>query len=155
MDEERAPLDEHEELLGAFTVGRGQVGQQFVVTNRRLVMAPLAQLKDVAADVATWVATVVAGTRSGSGPVGEVLQSYAPFEPRTVWLRQVLEVRAGNNGGILKAPQLVLVTDSGVESLGVVRGRWSPGPASGNVDARDELVQVLVRAVADARSAAT
>ena len=35
------PLDEMEDVLGVFYGGRGQVGQQFVVTNRRLLMGPL------------------------------------------------------------------------------------------------------------------
>jgi hypothetical protein len=35
------PLDEMEDVVGVFYGGRGQVGQQFVVTNRRLLIGPL------------------------------------------------------------------------------------------------------------------
>jgi hypothetical protein len=35
------PIDDNERVLGFFYGGRGQVGQKFVVTNRRLLMGPL------------------------------------------------------------------------------------------------------------------
>ncbi len=124
---EREPLDELEEVRGVFYGGQGQVGQQFVVTNRRLLFAPIKLIKNIANDVAIKGAAYVAGQLKvpGAELVGEILQSYAPFDARTVWLRHIVGVRAGSNGGWFKAPQLIYTTDTeDVESIGVVRGMW-------------------------------
>lgn len=153
---EREPLDEFEEVRGVFYGGYGQVGQQFVITNRRLLMAPIKLIKNLANDVAIKGSAFVAGQLGmpGADLVGEILQSYAPFDPHTIWLRHIVNVRAGSNGSLLKQPQLVLTTDTeDVESIGVVKGLWTPTVARGNRSLRDHMVQVLVQAVVDARQA--
>lgn len=153
---EREPLDEFEEVRGVFYGGYGQVGQQFVITNRRLLMAPVKLIKNVANDVSIKSYAYIAGQLGmpGADLVGEILQSYAPFDPQTIWLRHVVDVRAGSDGGLFKPPQLVFTTDTeDVESVGVVKGMWTPSGAPGNRAVRDRMVAVLRRAVADAKQA--
>lgn len=151
---EREPLDELEEVRGVFYGAYGQVGQQFVVTNRRLLLAPIKLIKNIANDIAVEASAYIAGQLNvpGADLVGKILRSYAPFDPHTTWLRHIVSVRASDNGGIFKAPQLVYTTDTeDVESIGVVRNMWSPNGAPGNRSARDKMVDVLTKAVADAK----
>lgn len=150
---EREPLDEFEEVRGVFYGGYGQVGQQFVVTNRRLLLAPIKLVKSLANDVSIDAAAFIAGSLNvpGAELVGKILQSYGPFDPHTVWLRHITDVQAGDNGGLFKAPQLVYTTDTeDVESLGVVHGLKSPNIDPRNGAARDRMVEVLRQAVSDA-----
>jgi hypothetical protein len=151
---EREPLDEFEEVRGVFYGGYGQVGQQFVVTNRRLLMAPIKLIKNLANDTSIEAAAFVAGQLQvpGAELVGKILQSYSPFDPQTIWLRHIADVRAGDNGGWLKAPQLVYTTDTeDIESIGVVHGMFSPNKDPRNRLDRDGMVNVLAQAVADAK----
>jgi len=153
---EREPLDELEEVRGVFYGSYGQIGQQFVITNRRLLLAPIKLIKNVANDVAIEASAYIAGqlTVPGADLVGKILQAYAPFDPHTIWLRHIVSVRAGDNGGMFKAPQLVYTTDTeDVESIGVVRNMWSPNFVPGNRSVRDQMVDVLTKAVADAKRA--
>jgi hypothetical protein len=150
---EREPLDEWEEVRGVFYGGYGQVGQQFVVTNRRLLLAPIKLVKSLANDVSIEAAAFIAGALDvpGADLVGKILQSYGPFDPATVWLRHIAEVRAGDDGGVFKAPQLLYTTDTeDVESLRVVHGMTSPNIDPRNRAARDRMVEVLRQAVSDA-----
>lgn len=153
---EREPLDELEEVCGVFYGGYGQVGQQFVITNRRLLMAPIKVIKNLANDVSIKSTAYIAGQLGmpGADLVGEILQSYAPFDPQTIWLRHVVGVRAGGNGGLFKAPQLVFTTDTeDIESIGVVKTMWTRNGAPGNRAVRDQMVAVLAQAVAAAKQA--
>jgi hypothetical protein len=81
---EREPLDEFEEVRGVFYGGYGQVGQQFVITNRRLLMAPIKLIKNMANDTSIRASAYVAGQLGmpGADLVGEILQSYAPSTPK-------------------------------------------------------------------------
>ncbi len=151
---EREPLDEFEEVRGVFYGGYGQVGQQFVVTNRRLLLAPIKLVKHLANDVAIEAGAFVAGALNVPGVeiVSKILQSYGPFGPRTVWLRHLVEVRPGRNGSLLRAPELVYTTHTeDVETLGVVRNTTTPNIHPANTEARDRMVAVLRQAVRDAK----
>jgi hypothetical protein len=152
---EREPLDEFEEVRGVFYGGYGQVGQQFVVTNRRLLLAPIKLIKNIENDVAIEAAAFVAGSLEvpGAELVGKILQSYAPFDPRTVWLRHIVDVRVGRGSSLFRAPELIYTTDTeDVETLGVVRSTTTPNPHPANIKSRDRMVDVLRSAVADAKA---
>lgn len=154
---DREPLDEFEEVRGVFYGGYGQVGQQFVVTNRRLLLAPIKLIKGLSDKVALDVAAFVAGQMKvpGADLVKSILQDYGPFQPQTVWLRHISSVSAGPNGSWLSAPALVYVTDTeDEETLHVTRrGLFTLNGDPRNKQARDEMVAVLQAAVLDAKAA--
>lgn len=150
---EREPLDEFEEVRGVFY---GGYGQEFVVTNRRLLLAQIKLIKNIENDVAIEAAAFVAGSLAvpGAELVGKILQSYAPFDPRTLWLRHIVDVRAGRGGSLFRAPELIYTTDTeDVETVGVVRSTTPPNIHPANIKSRDSMVDVLRRAVADAKAA--
>ena len=160
---DREPLDELEEVLGVFYGGYGQVGQQFVVTNRRLLLAPIKLIKGLEDKVALDAVAYVAGKLNVPGVdlIKEILQNYAPFQPRTIWLRHIVSVEAGGNGGgPFRAPTVKLVTDTedeeilsvirmGTGALKLFTPNWSPR----NGPERDRMVAVLQAAVASAKMA--
>lgn len=151
---EREPLDEREEVRGVFYGGYGQVGQQFVVTNRRLLLAPIKLINRLANDTAIEASAFIAGQLSvpGADLVGKILQNYAPFDPATVWLTHIVSVRAGRGASVLRAPELIYTTDTeDVETLGVVHSRSSPNIDPRNGPARDAFVVTLTKAAADAK----
>jgi len=156
---DREPLDEFEEVRGVFYGNYGQVGQQFVVTNRRLLLAPIKLIKGLSDKVALEVTAFIAGQSNvpGVDVVKSILQDYAPFQPHTIWLRHIVSVRPGTNGGWLSAPSLVLETDTeDLETLHVThRGLFTLTGDPRNVKARDDMVAVLQAAVLDAKSAST
>ena len=154
---DREPLDEFEAVRGVFYGGYGQVGQQYVITNRRLLLAPIKLIKGLSDKVALDIAAFVAGQLNVPGVdlVKEILQDYAPFQPHTMWLRHIVTVRAGSNGGWSSAPALELVTDTeDIETLHVThKGLFTLNADPRNRGVRDEMVAVLQAAVADAKAA--
>src|SRR5687767_4777729 len=97
------PLDEMEEVLDVFYGGRGGVGQQYVVTNRRLLIGP----------IDTGVAEVIATKALPGGDlVSNVLSRYGPMSSTTLWLRHIVSVRPTNNASLFKAPGLEITTDT-------------------------------------------
>jgi hypothetical protein len=154
---DREPLDEFEAVRGVFYGGYGQVGQQYVVTNRRLLLAPIKLIKNLSDKVAIEVGAFVAGQLNvpGADVVKSVLQDYAPFQPHTIWLRHIVSVRTGSDGGWLSAPALELETDTeDIEELHVThKGLFTMNRDPRNKGERDEMVRVLQRAVAEAKLA--
>ncbi len=145
------PVDELEDVRGVFYGGRGQVGAQFVVTNRRLLLGPLDTRVAVAID--KYILNTIS---SGVGTViGEVLASYGPMSARTIWLRHVRDVQPTNNASLFKAPGLRITTDTDESiSLGIVQTTTTPNLSSANNAVRDQAVQVIRTAVAAAKTAA-
>src|SRR5919206_1620649 len=89
------PVDEMEDVLANFYGGRGSVGSQYVVTNRRLLIGPLNT--KIALDIDAYVANKA---YPGAGDLlKSVLTNYAPMNPKTLYLRQVTDVRATTNAG--------------------------------------------------------
>ena len=146
---ETEPLDEAEDVRGVFYGGRGQVGQQIVVTNRRLLLGPLSTklAQEIDARVLNHVAP-------GSGDfMKSFLSGYAPMKPKTVWLRHVANVEATNKAGLFKAPGLRITTDTDEEiNLGIVKSptTWSPSPK--NSPARDLAVETIAKAIEEAKA---
>jgi hypothetical protein len=153
------PIDEMEDVVANFYGGRGSVGSQYVVTNRRLLIGPLNT--KVALDIDTYVAN-----RAAAG-VGDVIKSvltdYAPMNPKTLWLRHVVSVRPTTNAGWRHQASLEITTDTNETiNLSVVAvrpgqggplnmgsGRWDP---ANNIE-RDKMVNVLTKAVESAKAA--
>ena len=73
---DREPLDEFKQVCGVYYGGYGQVGQQYVITNRRLLLAPIKLIKGLSDKVALDVAAFVAGQLKVPGVdlVKEILQ---------------------------------------------------------------------------------
>lgn len=139
------PIDEDERVLGFFYGGRGQVGQKFVVTNRRLMMGPLDT--KIALEIDTYILGK-AGV-GGMDLLKNVLSSYAPMNPKSVALSHIADVQATSNARLFKPPGLRITTDSGdVFKLGVVATptTWNPSPKN-NVS-RDEAVALIKEAMA-------
>jgi hypothetical protein len=144
------PLDEMEDVLGVFYGGRGQVGQQFVVTNRRLLMGPLDVGMALEID-----AYIVNKAAAGTGDfLKNVLSHYAPMSPKTLWLRHVVDVHSTNNASLFKAPGLEIRTDTEqVFKLGIVASPTTMNRDPKNNAVRDRAVEVIASAVHAAKSA--
>ncbi len=139
------PIDAEERVLGVFYGGRGQVGQKFVVTNRRLLMGPLDT--ELAVEVGTWVLGK-AGV-GGMDVLKKVLAGYGPMKPRSLALPHIAEVRATNNASLFKAPGLRIASDDGeVIELGIVRKPTAPSIDPRNNASRDQLASLLQQSVA-------
>jgi hypothetical protein len=144
------PLDEMEDVLGVFYGGRGQVGQQIIVTNRRLVMGP------IDTRIALKIDSYILNKAGGPGDlVSDVLSSYAPMRPTTVWLRHVVSVQPTNNASFFKAPGLAITTATDQRiALGIVATKTTPNGARKNNEIRDRAVDVIRSAVTAAKAAA-
>lgn len=139
------PIDDDERVLGFFYGGRGQVGQKFVVTNRRLLMGPL----DTKAVLEIETYLLGKAGVGGMDVLKNLLGNYAPMNPKSVALSHIAKVEATNNASLIKAPGLRVTTDSGdVFDLGVVATTttWNPSPKN-NVS-RDRAVALIQGAMA-------
>jgi hypothetical protein len=146
------PLDEMEDVLGVFYGGRGQVGQQIVVTNRRLLMGPLDT--GIALDIDAYVLNQALAGAGAGDLLKNVLGHYAPMNPKTLWLRHVVGVRATHNASLFKAPGLRITTDTDqVFNLGIVATPTTMSRNPKNNGVRDVAVRVITAAVAAARTA--
>lgn len=144
------PLDENEDVLGVFYGGRGSVGQQFVVTNRRLLLGPIDT--GIALQVDAYLLDKTAG--GGGSLLKSLLSEYAPMNPKTVWLRHVSNVEATNNASLFKAPGVRVTTATGeVLDLGIVKTATTRSGNKDNNGVRDRLVRLLAEAVASAKQA--
>jgi hypothetical protein len=109
FDYETEPLDEMEDVLAVYYGGRGQVGQKYVVSNRRLLMGPLDT--KIAQDIDAYILNqAVAGAGLGT-LMKDVLSHYRPMNPKTLWLRHVVDVRPTNNAGWIKLSGLRITTN--------------------------------------------
>src|SRR6476660_330942 len=147
---ETEPLDQMEDVLGVFYGGRGGVGQQYVVTNRRLLMGPLdtGMALDIDASVLNQA------TAGGGDLLKSVLSQYAPMNPKTLWLRHVVNVEPTNNARWLKAPGLQITTDTQQSfKLSIVATPTTMNRDPKNNNIRDQAVQVIRTAVQAARAA--
>jgi hypothetical protein len=143
------PVDELEDVRGVFYGGRGGVGQQFIVTNRRLLIGP------VDTGIAQDIDTYLLSTAGGPGDVLKgVLSHYAPMNPKIIWLRHIVDVQPTNRASAFKAPGIRIATDT-EESINIsivaTPTTWT-GSAKNN-DARDRAIEVIRRAVAEAKAA--
>src|SRR3954453_14271945 len=99
-----APIDQWEDVRGVFYGGRGQVGQQYVVTNRRLLMGPIDTA--IAREIDAYILNQA--VPGGGDLLKSILSKYAPMSPQTLWLRHVVDVQPTNNAKLLKPPGLRL-----------------------------------------------
>lgn len=144
------PLDENEDVLGVFYGGRGSVGQQFVVTNRRLLLGPLDTR--IALQIDTYLLDKTAG--GGGSLLKSLLSEYAPMNPKTIWLRHVSSVEATNNASLFKAPGVRVTTATGeIIDLQIVETSTTMSVKRVNNAVRDRFVEVLQGAVASAKQA--
>lgn len=144
------PLDEMEDVKGVFYGGRGPVGQQYVVTNRRLLMGPLDT--KLALDIDAYLLNQA--VPGGGDLVKNVLTHYAPMNPKTLWLRHVVDVQPTNNASLFKPPGLRITTDTEqVFNLGIVASAKTMNFKPKNNEARDRAVQVIREAVQAAKAA--
>jgi hypothetical protein len=147
---ETEPLDEMEDVLGVFYGGRGGVGQQYVVTNRRLLIGPLDT--GIALEIDAYVLNQAAA--GGGDLLKNILGNYAPMSPKTLWLRHVVDVEPTNNASLFKAPGLQITTDTQeVLKLGIVATPETMSRNPKNNGVRDRAVQVIRAAVQAAKSA--
>ncbi len=143
------PVDEMEDVMGVFYGGRGQVGQQIVVTNRRLLLGP------IDTKIAMSIDTYVLGKAGGPGDlVKDVLSSYAPMKRTNIWLRHVVGVQSTNNASLFKAPGLTIMTDTEQRiNIGIVATPMTANPSKKNNAVRDRAVAVIQSAMIAAKAA--
>ena len=142
---DQSPLEESEVVKGVFYGGRGQVGGQLIVTNRRLLLGPI--------NVALARAFVEgAGDLAGVGWVAHVkglLDAYEPLKKREIWLRHVVSVEPKGSSSLLAPPKvrLLLATEEVLE-WGVVKSTSTPNFSKENEVARDRCVATIRSAIA-------
>jgi hypothetical protein len=147
---ETDPLDEMEDVLGVFHGGRGQVGQQYVITNRRLLMGPLDTR--IAEEIDAYVLNKA--IPGGGDLVKAILTAYGPMNPTTLWLRHVVDVQPTNNARWWKPPGLRITTDTEQTfNLGVVADPKTRNGNPKNNAVRDRAVEVIRAAVQAAKAA--
>lgn len=150
------PLDQFEDVMGVFYGGRGQVAQQIVVTNRRLLIGPVNE--KVAQEIDAYI--VDQGLQGAGSVLRFVLTTYAPMNPETHWLRHVSSVEPTRGADIFHLPGLRIVTATDeVIDLGIVGTIKTPNfvgtikTPNSSVEARDRSVAVIRDAVAAAKAA--
>jgi hypothetical protein len=149
---ETEPLDEMEDVLGVFYGGRGQWGQQFVVTNRRLLMGPLDT--GIATAINAYVLDQALPGVGAGGLLKDVLSEYAPKNPTTLWLRHVVDVSPTHNASLFKLPGIrILTATEQTIDIGIAATTSTPNISKKNNAARDRAVAVI-RAAVDAAKAA-
>lgn len=144
--------DETEQILGVFYGARRQVGQQYIITNRRLLMGPL--------DTRMFLEiTSHTGNKAAVGTsdfLMNVLNRYASMSPQTLWLHHVVDVRSTNNAiwGIFKAPGLKVTTDTGqVFKLSIAATLDAMNRDPKNYAVRDQALEAIKSAVEAAKAA--
>jgi len=145
-------LDEMEDVRGVFYGGRGQVGQQYVVTNRRLLLGPLDT--GMALQIDAYILNKAVPGASAGDLIKNVLSRYASMKPTTLWLRHVVDVQPTNNASLFKAPGIQITTDTEqVFRLSIVATPTTMSRNPNNNGVRDRAVEVI-RAAVDAAKAA-
>jgi hypothetical protein len=141
-------LDETEVVRGVFYGGRGQVGGQLVVTNRRLLFGPIST--ELVRAMGTGGAE--AAGLPGASIIKAMLDAYEPLKQKQIFLRHITGVAAGRDAGWTGAPtiRISLDTESTLE-YGIVMSTRSPNPLPGNNIARDHALVVIRAAVAEAK----
>ncbi len=146
---DQTELEETEDVLGLFYGGRGQVGGQLLVTNRRLLFGPI--------NTAMAQAIVVGGADlagvPGAGIIKDLLAAYEPLKKKQVFLRHVDNVEPHGDGGLFSPPGLRITTVT-AETIdyGIVRSTTTPSVHPGNRAVRDQAVAVIRSAVTAARA---
>jgi hypothetical protein len=143
---DQAPLEETEDVRGVFYGGRGQVGGQLIVTNRRLLFGPIATALPKAIFGEVDVPVLSSLTK--------ILDAYEPLKSRQVFLRHVVSVEKGRNAGFTGAPtiRIRLATEEVIE-YGIVAGTLTPNPMPVNNEVRDRALVLIADAVAKAKVA--
>jgi hypothetical protein len=142
-----------EQVEGVFYGGRGQVGQQIVVTNRRLLIGPIDSQLALTID-----AYVLDRASAGVGSfVKDVLNAYAPMNPTTLWLRHVRDVQPlprGILGGLFKPPGVRITTDTDQTfDLRIVATTKTINTSPKNTEACNRALAVIHAAVQAAKAA--
>jgi hypothetical protein len=152
FDYETEPLDEMEDVLAVYYGGRGQVGQKYVISNRRLLIGPLDT--KIAQDIDAYILNqAVAGAGLGT-LMKDVLSSYRPMNSKTLWLRHVVDVRPTNNAGWFKPPGLRITTNTEeTYDLGIVATPTTMSRNPKNNVVRDAAVHLIGSAVRTSRAA--
>jgi hypothetical protein len=142
---DQTPLDETETVKGVFYGGRGQVGGQLIVTNRRLLFGPI----DVAFPRAIVEGTGDLAGITGMGLVKGLLDAYEPLKKREIWLRHVLRVDSAGLSSLFSPPKirLTLATEEVLE-WGVVKSTSTASISKDNEVARDRCVATIRAAIA-------
>lgn len=149
FDYNATPIDEMEDVKGVFYGGRGQVGQQYIVTNRRLLMGPTDT--GIALDIDSYVLNKVGGP---GDLIKDVLSHYAPMNPQTIWLRHIVDVQPTNNASWSKAPGLRITTDTEQSiDISIVASPTTMSRDRKNNAVRDRAVEVIREGMIAAQSA--
>lgn len=142
-------LEETEDVLGVFYGGRGQVGGQLVVTNRRLLFGPIetAMARAIVFDGGDAIGV------PGAGLAKALLDAYEPLKQKQIFLRHITSVDSGGGGGLFSAPSLKIktATDEVIE-YGIVRSTLTPNIDPANREIRDQAVALITAAVLAARA---
>jgi hypothetical protein len=136
------PLDDEEDVLGAFYGNRKQIGGQLVVTSRRILIGPLPM--PLSEQIERYTSTE---GRSGSFVAEFLHRYYAASRPLSIKLSDVTGVQPFA-GGAFKAPGLEIRTTSADPiRFAIVATPKSIIWSSKNRTARDRAVEMIREAV--------
>jgi len=148
MTFDQPALDEAEDVLQVFYGGRGQVGGQLVVTNRRILFGPV----DTALVRSIGFEALSALGAPGIDIVKAALDAYEPLKQKQIWLRHIRSVDALGTASLFSPPKIVIVTATNERiEYGIVATTTTPNGDTRNNGVRDLAVQVLRTAVGLAR----
>ncbi|MBA3779981.1 MAG: hypothetical protein H0X16_11925 [Chloroflexi bacterium] len=109
MSFDQPALDEMEDVLGVFYGGRGQVGGQLLITNRRLMFGPV----DVGLARVLSLEPLAAVGAPGIGIVKAALDAYEPLKQKQIWLRHIKTVEPKGNASLFSPPKIRLTMVTG------------------------------------------
>lgn len=119
--------------------GRPWVGGDLVLTNRRVLFAPL--------DVTDAAALLSYGLKKAGAPsdaIALVGWIASQVRPETLERSEVLAASAGRSAGVLNPPTLTVHRADGTNlEFGILASRMSPNLAKANESVRDEYLAVL------------
>jgi hypothetical protein len=143
-------LIETEDVLGIFYGGPRAWGGKLIVTNRRLIFAPI-DLRVV--ELITKYVADKAGV-PGADLADQIIDQVKLSVRKELWLRHITSIEPNGDGGWFSAPGIRMVTATGeVVEFGIVISTLTRNNDPGNPVVRDQAI-ALIRAATAAASQA-
>ena len=143
-------LIETEDVLGVFYGGPRAWGGKLIVTNHRLIFAPI----DLG--VVELITTYVADKAGVPGVdlAGQIIDQVKSSVRKELWLRHIMSIEPKGDGGWFTAPEIRIVTATG-EGLefGIVISTLTRNNDPGNRVVRDQAIALIRAAIASASQA--
>ena len=133
-------LTETEQVLGIFFGGNPLWGGKLLVTDHRLIFAPI----DVG--LVETVVRYVADKANvpGADLGGKIIDQVKGSAKKEIWIRHVTSVEPNGDGGLFKAPGVRIVTATGERvDFGIVKTTTTMNRDPANRVVRDQLIALI------------